>query len=286
MTITGSNLAGATDVKFGTLSGAIVTHTPTQIVAKSPTSSAGLAVDVTVTTGGGTSASSAADKFTFVSYSATVTADVPSIYWRLGEATGTTANDVTAAGNNGTYSAGVTLGQPGALVGDTDTAVILNGTSGSIQETTGAGAPTGSSSRSVEAWFKTTVATTQPLFNYGTPGVRSQFSVSIGSNQVQVYDGSETLTFTVVASLSDGAWHHLVLTYDGATALTVYADGAAVSAPLNSSGALATLLDASGLVVGRDSTGFFSGSLDEVAVYGTALDSTKAAKHFHAGRGD
>jgi hypothetical protein len=64
--ISGTNFTGATAVKFGTAAASMFTvNSATQITATSPL---GLAtVDVTVTTGGGTSAISAADKFTYVS---------------------------------------------------------------------------------------------------------------------------------------------------------------------------------------------------------------------------
>ncbi|MEY9926326.1 hypothetical protein ABH926_000948 [Catenulispora sp. GP43] len=53
VTITGTNLAGATAVKFGTKSATITANTPTSVTATAP-SGAGT-VGVTVTTGGGTS---------------------------------------------------------------------------------------------------------------------------------------------------------------------------------------------------------------------------------------
>ncbi|MGZ4342274.1 MAG: beta strand repeat-containing protein [Solirubrobacteraceae bacterium] len=64
VTITGANLANATTVKFGTSVATINSNTATQIVAIAPAGSAG-AVDVTVTTAGGTSPSSAADRYTY-----------------------------------------------------------------------------------------------------------------------------------------------------------------------------------------------------------------------------
>ncbi len=64
VTITGQNLSGATAVKFGTVAGTIVSDTATKIVVTSPAGSLGK-VDITVTTSKGTSATSAADKFTF-----------------------------------------------------------------------------------------------------------------------------------------------------------------------------------------------------------------------------
>ena len=73
VTITGTNLTGATAVKFGTTSATINTNTATQITATSPAGSAGQ-VDITVVTAGGTSATSASDKFTYVAGAQTATA--------------------------------------------------------------------------------------------------------------------------------------------------------------------------------------------------------------------
>ncbi len=65
VTITGTNLSGATAVKFGTTSATVTLDTATAITATSPAGTG--TVDVTVTTPGGTSATSASDHFTFLS---------------------------------------------------------------------------------------------------------------------------------------------------------------------------------------------------------------------------
>jgi cyclophilin family peptidyl-prolyl cis-trans isomerase len=68
VTIAGADLAGASSVQFGTatvLPATFISDTAGQIVLTTPTDSAG-AVDVTVTNADGTSATSAADTFTFV----------------------------------------------------------------------------------------------------------------------------------------------------------------------------------------------------------------------------
>ena len=64
VTITGSNLANATAVMFGSSIGSIVSDTNTQIVADSPAGAG--TIDLTVKTAGGTSTTSAADRFTYV----------------------------------------------------------------------------------------------------------------------------------------------------------------------------------------------------------------------------
>lgn len=72
VTITGTNLAHATTVAFGSAHATITSNTGTQIVAVSPAHAAGV-VDVKVTTAGGTSTTSASDQFTYVA-AATISA--------------------------------------------------------------------------------------------------------------------------------------------------------------------------------------------------------------------
>lgn len=60
-------------------------------------------------------------------YSSFVLAKGPVGYWRLGESAGVTAFDASGNGNDGTYFGNPTLGQAGAISGDPDTAVGLNG---------------------------------------------------------------------------------------------------------------------------------------------------------------
>jgi hypothetical protein len=289
VTITGTNMAGATAVTFGTVAGTIVSVSDTQIQAKSPPDAAG-AVDILITTPSGTSTAIPADQFEFVTYAATIGADTPAIYWRLGESSGTAAVDASGNARDGTYtSSGIVLGAVGAPLNDTNTAVTLDGAAGAIREASGAGVPVGSSARSLEIWFKTSTASAQPLFNYGTSGVLSQFAAYVAGNQVQIKDGTDPiLTFTAASSLSDGAWHHLVVTYDSATSIAVYVDGGAVGSAQATSGVLATVLDLTGLEVGKDNAAvpvFFNGTLDEAAVYGAALNADRVAAHFAAGQG-
>ena len=66
VTITGTSFIGVTGVKFGsTAAASFSVNSETQITAVSPAGSAGT-VDITVTTAGGTSATSAADQFTYL----------------------------------------------------------------------------------------------------------------------------------------------------------------------------------------------------------------------------
>lgn len=58
-------------------------------------------------------------------YFETITAAGPEGYWRLGEASGTSAADASGHTHTGTYTGTVTLGVPGALAGDSNTAITF-----------------------------------------------------------------------------------------------------------------------------------------------------------------
>jgi hypothetical protein len=77
VTITGTNLTGATAVSFGATPGtSVVVNSATSITATSPAGGAGI-VDITVTAPGGTSATSAADQFTYVASPTVVSVTPP-----------------------------------------------------------------------------------------------------------------------------------------------------------------------------------------------------------------
>jgi hypothetical protein len=107
VTITGSGFSGATSVKFGAAAATAMTvGSDAQITATSPAGAA--TVDVTVTTPAGTSASSAADQFTYTAVPAVVTGISPAV----GSAAG--GNSVTITGSGFLGAASVQFGTVGA----------------------------------------------------------------------------------------------------------------------------------------------------------------------------
>ena len=103
VTMTGTNLTGATAVKFGSTAATNLTiNSPTSITATAPAESAGT-VDITVTTPGGTSATSTADQYTYAA-APTVTSINPT--------SGPTAggNSVTITGTNLAGATAVSFG--------------------------------------------------------------------------------------------------------------------------------------------------------------------------------
>jgi large repetitive protein len=121
MTIGGSNFSGASAVMFGgTPAAGFKVSKPTAMTATTPAEPAGT-VDVTVITAGGSSATSAVDRFTFVA-APTVTAVSP----KAGPTAGGTS--VTISGSNLIGATKVTFGTPAATVVTVNSATSLTAT--------------------------------------------------------------------------------------------------------------------------------------------------------------
>jgi hypothetical protein len=91
------------------------------------------------------------------------------------------------------------------------------------------------------------------------------------------YDDVQT-----TATITDSNWHHLVAVADRDTALYIYIDGQlSASNSVSNSGSISTTLD---LKIGAryDNTQTFSGSIDEAAIWNTALTSTQVQSIYDA----
>ena len=116
--ITGTNLANATAVYFGTNVATITSDSATQLVVTSPVGLVG-PVDVTVVTAGGTSGTSAADKFTYVA--APTVASISPIH---GPAAGGTT--VTITGTHLANAQSVQFGAiPALIISDSDNQIVV-----------------------------------------------------------------------------------------------------------------------------------------------------------------
>lgn len=215
------------------------------------------------------------------SYSAAVLADSPLRYYRLGESSGTTMND--ASGHvNGTYNA-ATQNQTGALNSDSNTAVSFNGTSTNWASAAGTSLPTGSSAWSMEAWFQLASypASFTAIACWGTVGTgtmawfycNSAGQVGISTNQ----------SGTAAGPLALNTWYHAVITYGSGT-YTVYLNGLQAAQVTGTAPSVST---GSTLYIGKlmNSTDFFNGLVDEVAIYSGALSATRVAAHYAIGAG-
>jgi uncharacterized protein YdaL len=111
VTISGSNLGGATSVRFGTVAATISSNSTKSIVVHSPAGTAGT-VDVTVTTAGGTSNLVTGDRFTY-----TTPPPAPAVAG-IAPTSGTTAGgtSVTITGSNLNGASSVHFGTTAASI--------------------------------------------------------------------------------------------------------------------------------------------------------------------------
>ncbi|MDA0321823.1 MAG: choice-of-anchor B family protein [Verrucomicrobia bacterium] len=115
------------------------------------------------------------------------------------------------------------------------------------------------------AWIKTTSNGT--IFAQYAPADSNRFELVISSNRLAYRKGGQDLASST-ATLTDGAWHHIAFRRDAAFAVELFMDGDADGTGVDSNvfaNAPVTLAAASA------GTGHWSGCLDEVAVFQSAL---------------
>lgn len=215
-------------------------------------------------------------------------------YWRLGESSGGTASD-RAGSYNGAYTGGVNLGEPGALSGDSDTAVDFDGFDDVIEIGPSADLLL-TGNLSVSLWFNAdtfpTGASSEPLFTLtadaATSGTAKLAELAIDKNGDLVYtheygdqgSNDETHTFAT-ANLSPDTWYNIALIRDSsAKDVYLYKDN--------------SLLDTysyteqpegyteATLYIGGYLGSSFDGSMDEFAVFSSILTSQDVADIYNA----
>ncbi|MGY1779068.1 PKD domain-containing protein [Geodermatophilus sp. SYSU D01036] len=221
-------------------------------------------------------------------YASAVMADGAVAYWPLGETSGTRTYDV-AGGQDMTLGSGVTRVQAGAL-GDGNGAIGVNGTSSGLVATQSAVRTP--NVVSVEAWFRTTTTRGGKIVGLGNSNTspstnfdRHVYMDTAGRVYFGVHNGVNVEVHGQQA-YNDGRWHHVVgtMTTGG---LELFVDGTLVA----SRGDVARPLPYDGFWrIGGDSSWFagqewFSGQVDEVAVYGRPLSAQQVATHVALGRG-
>lgn len=220
------------------------------------------------------------------SYASTVLADSPSAYYRLSD-TGPTAADSSGGGNTAYYATGETLGVRGPLTTQIDHGADTGTCGGPIARyTSSTGLPSGDSSRTADVWFRTTsIATKIGLVGDGSLANNQLWTVDLtNGNTVYVAGFGNDRSFSIGHSYNDGQWHYLAASYDaGSHQLTTYFDGSSLGTqswgPLNT-------VNSTGLWIGSEPSAganVFYGTESEVALYPTALSSTRIAAHYNAG---
>ena len=216
------------------------------------------------------------------SYSNAVLSDGPSGYWRLGEKNGTTANDASG-GDPGTYRNGALLGQASLLPADpANAAVRFDGTNDYVNIPS-SGSLSPAAKVSVEAWIKPNAL----------PSTGNFASVASKPESYSLQFNGPKIEFTIMQSkvrrrlqaaagaIAVGQAYHVLGTYDGATQ-RLYVNGAEVaSAALT--GAITTNANPLDIASWSEGSEAFNGTIDEVAVYASALPAARVKAHYDAG---
>ena len=228
-------------------------------------------------------------------YPSRIRSDGAAVYFRMEEPTGTAAASYGSGSLGGSYvNASTRAGQPGALVGRSDTSASFDGVSSFLRTEVRTPAPT---VYSIETWFKTTSTRGGKLVGYGNRVMLNGGSVVPLSSKFdrQIYltdDGrlifgvasASRVTLSSPAGYNNGQWHHVVAT-QGAAGMALYVDGVRVA-----SNAVKTAQAFSGFWrIGGDNlsgwpskptSDYFAGNIDETAIYPTALTATQIADHY------
>lgn len=221
-------------------------------------------------------------------YAEAVLGDRPIAYWRMGTRLGDAVPDATGRGNDLILHGAVTLAQ-GALAGDPDGAMAFDGT-------TGYGLATasdrlffeGKKPFSLECWVRRLPRAGAGSYEHllgnskGSGDLRTGYILylSLGSVQQSGFEwtspGGRHLARASLPTPS--VFVHYAATFDG-TRLSLFVDGKAEAATVVAGEQVA---QPSELVVAADHGGteaFFSGVIDEVAVYDRALPQMDIVRH-------
>jgi len=218
-----------------------------------------------------------------------VLADNPHAYWRLGESTGTTAQDATTNNIDGSYVNGPTLSQSGIAGGGGDTAVSFDGTDDKVRIFDSA-QPT---AYTLETWVKPALLNTQQSMigrtNSTEQGSHSHELWLRSDNKFyhRTWDGAERWILGTTTAQVD-QWYHVVGVYKPGAAgvgfMSLWVNGVREgfwnANTMNNPWAGG---DRWMLAEDFPSTGFFNGTLDEVAIYYDVLPDADIQEHYAAG---
>jgi hypothetical protein len=237
-------------------------------------------VDVTVATSG-----------TVSDYVRAVLDSEPEHFWRLGEPDGTVVRDTIGFGDAAAGS-GVTRGVPGATSGDADAASHFDGTSDGYAATSAIENPV--DVFTLEAWFRTRSGRGGKIVGWGREGTPWKFDRHVyldhaGHVLFAVKPDLNRVAIGSNETYNDGQWHQVTASL-GPDGMRLYVDGRQVagragvvngeSLSLGSwwigGGGRRAMFD------GAVRSAFFTGDIDDVAVYKTVLTDAEVAAHYAA----
>ena len=218
---------------------------------------------------------------------ATVTIAAPVGWWKLNEGAGTTADDSSASGDNGTIVNGTWIQPPNGFNGAP--ALQFNGQSSENPSVVQLGGPAVlnfSGQITLSAWIKpASITQSQYILDHRANMANNLFLMINGNGTYQVGVESNGTFYGASASIPPqdlNAWVHLAGTYDGTT-WRLYRDGQLVASSTASIGAIS--MSQAGIYKPTWGIGaatsfpvggmrYFDGAIDDVRIYNTAISSS------------
>jgi len=193
-------------------------------------------------------------------------------YWKFDEGSGTTANDSSGYGNNGTLYNGPTW-----TSGKVGGALSFDGVNDYVDCGNGASL-NNISAITIEAWiYQKSISTLSTAYNQAIVNkldwgnnMGYEFSLIATSNYPRIYSGNRSAFYPVANPLN--VWVHYVVTIDANGNYVFYKNGVNVQA--GSGLGLNISLTNSSLLIGKEST-YFDGLIDEVRIYNRALSAAE-----------
>lgn len=196
-------------------------------------------------------------------------------YWKLD------GDSIDEEGNNTGTDTSMTYGTSVKVIVE---AGIFNGTTSKITIASLTSIPTGSASRSLQAWVRINDTGGGIICMYGTASTAAMFYLAINSTNVLFYGIARDYTPATTNAIN--TWFHVVLTYNGTT-LRLYKNGSELGSGATLALNTATSTD---MVLGEQSGGFagdgpLNGYLDEVVWWDRALSAAEVTELYNSGSG-
>jgi hypothetical protein len=211
----------------------------------------------------------------------------PSAHWPLDESGGTTAADASGQGHSGSLTAGASFTASGRLNG----AVSLDGATGRWSVADAPLLDINSGDFTVAAWIRSSRTAPQIIAEKESTGLQTFFAAinrdNVAPGRLSIWTGQVWIDGTA-ASLTDGSWHHLAVTFQAASNLfRIYVDGT-----LDTAAPAARFFDDTSLpwnfgywstgerVAGSSFAWPFAGLMDDVRIYQARLGDTEISDLF------
>lgn len=201
----------------------------------------------------------------------------PFAWWKLDDTDGTSVVD--SSGNNRDGSVTGAVWSDGAIGGGLkfdgvdDEARFGNGPSLS-----------GKTDFTLAAWVRTTMTSTGVIIQQRNGGFNGEYQLKVNPNGTLGFflygNNAYQYDFSSTATINDGEWHHVAAVRSGTNGL-LYIDGVQAA---TAAGPVRDLAASIGVGVGadiRDNNKHFSGTMDDIRIYDTALTAADIALLSH-----